>query len=273
MAGVTAGRRGIPPLVLVAFLGALTVGAAWLGATEAPSDRPGPATMWQMFLAQTASARTLAFSSVTATTGAVTSVTRSDGVIDFSARNARRVSVVRSPHFPAQWTEEVVVGGVPYERLGIDRAGRRRFVGVWTRLSAFAVAPLPPLAGAPPPQIAAERPLLRRVGATRLSGVATTEYELFAVSITCVGAAGQRTSETIHSFAWIDGDGRIRGFENTTDVVLGGFESKVQTLTSFGQFGIAVTIGAPAPVAGPVGSSTTAVIATTPLAGCLVTQG
>jgi hypothetical protein len=273
MAGVTDGRRGIPPLALVAFLGALTLGAALLGATEAPSVRPGPAAMWQTFLDRTAAAGTLAFTSVTTTTGAVTSVARSEGVIDFSARNARRVSVVRSPHFPAQWTEEVVLGDVPYERLGIDRAGRPRFAGVWTRLSAFEVAPLPPLAGAPSPQVAAERPLMRRVRSAVLSGVATTEYELSAVSITCVGAAGERTSETTRSFTWIDGDGRIRGFANATDVVLGGFESKVQTLTSFSQFGIPVTISAPAPLAGSAGSSTTAVKPTIPLAGCLVTQG
>lgn len=257
----------------MAFLGALTLGAALLGATEAPSGRPGPATMWQSVLDDTASAGTLAFTSVTTTTGAATSVTRSVGTIDFSARNARRVSVVRSPHFPAQWTEEVVVGGVPYERLGVDRAGRPRFVDVWTRLSAFEVAPLAPLAGAPSPLVAAERPLMRRVGTTVVSGNSTTEYELSAVSITCVGAAGERTSETTRSFIWIDGDGRIRGFAGTTDVVLGGFESKVQTLTSFSQFGIPVTISAPAPVAGSVGSPTSAVKRTTPLAGCLVTQG
>jgi hypothetical protein len=273
MAGVTAGRRGIPPLALVAILGVLTVGAGWLGATEAASGRAGPATMWQSFLDQTAGAGTLAFTSVATTTGAVTSVTSAKGVIDFSTTSARQVSVVRSPHFPAQWTEEVVADGVPDERLGVDRAGRPRFVRVWTRLGTFEVAPFPPLAGPPSPQLAAERPLMRRVGTTRLSGVATTEYELSAVSITCVGSAGQRTTETMRSFTWIDGDGRIRRFENTTDAVLGGFESKVRTLTSFGQFGIPVTIRAPALVSGSVGSTRTAGRPTTPLAGCLVIQG
>jgi len=270
MTAVAAGARAIVAPAVLALVGALTAGAAWLGVAEAPSES-GTGARWQNLLADTMAPGSLSFVSVTRTTGAVASVATSEGWIDFSTHDAHRVSVVRSPNFPAQWSEDVVVGGRGYEHLGADAPKRRPLAGAWTPLDAFAVAPLPALAGEPAPEIGDEWPVLRRVGTVRLSGIITTEYELSAVSVTCVGAAGQRSSETTHSSAWVDGDGRIRQFENTTDVALGGFESAVVTVTVFGHFGAPASINTPARVAGRAGSSNTPSRGPSPLAGCLVT--
>ena len=260
------GRRPPQPIALITLVAALTGVAAWLGVIESPH---APAeTAWQGFLSSTEAAGTLVFSSVTTTSGEAGGVERTTGVVDFSTRDAAEVSVVRGPQSPDQWSEVVVVGGSAYERPGSDVAGGRRFRGEWTRLSSFAVVPFDPLTGPSPDAAPVGGPSLQRVGTMSLGGVATTEFRLSPVTITCVAGDGDQRSENVSSTVWVDSDGRIVQFENLTAVAVAGVQSAVLTVSRFGRLGVPVAVDLPLAVAP---APTARNRAPDPLAGCLLT--
>jgi hypothetical protein len=265
---VSAGRRPLLSTALVVLLGAASGGAAWLGVAESPK-RPAPSP-WQGFVSSTVSTGSLAFESVTTTTGAADSIERARGVVDFSRRDASEVSVVLGRDSPAQWNEIEVVSGSAYERAGTDRPGRPLFSSVWTPLASFVVPPFPPLTGrgqeAPP----VGGPSLRRVSASVVGGVAATEYQLAPVGLTCVRGDGDQRSENVSSTVWVDGNGRIVRFENLTAVAVAGVQSAILTVTTFTRFGAPIAPGPPVRAAeAPAGPGPE----TDPLAGCLLTPG
>lgn len=264
---MSAGRRPLPPVILIAALGLLTGTAAWLGVAGSPTGRAPSA--WQSFVSSTTAAGTVAFRSVVTTTGASDSVERAYGVLDFVRRAATEVSVVQGPGSPAQWNEVVVFGGTAYERPGSDGGGAR-FNGTWTPLPSFVVSPFAPLSGDSQDAPALGGPSLRRVGATSVGGVATTEYVLTPVGITCEGSGGGQRSENVSSTVWVDDSGRIVKFENLTAVAVAGVQSAVLTVTTFDGFGLPVTVDSPRRVASaPVRPAPVS----DPLAGCLLTPG
>ncbi|HUA95178.1 MAG TPA: hypothetical protein VMB82_06580 [Acidimicrobiales bacterium] len=258
----------VTPARVMALVVVLTGTAAWLGVSQAPttSNRPG----WARLVHSTTAAGSLAFSSVTVTSGAVNSVERDRGLIDFSRRDATEVSVVRSRQLSAQWNEVAVVGSTAYERSGTDLPDGHRFEGAWTRLATFAVAPLPALVGSDRGAVPIGGPTLTRVATATIGDTTTVEYRLSPVSITCLDANGGRRVEMVESSAWVDAQGRIRRFADLTTVAVGSFKSTVFTVTDFGRFGTAVSVTAPNLVGGSDATRSTDP-GTDALAGCLVT--
>jgi len=256
--------RGTGPALLLALVSALTGAAAWLGVHQSGVG----ASQWQTFMEDTASTGSLSFRTVITVSGDTVSVERAVGAIDFLDHDADQLSVVRSPSMPPQWSQVLVVAGQAYDRPGTDRRGGPRFSGVWTRLGTFAVAPFQPLSGPPGSATVAAGDQLTRVGAAVVDGTPTTEYRLMPVTITCLDATGARTAESELSWAWVDGDGRIRRFASLTSISAGSYESTRLAMTTFDQFGTSVSVDPPARVTGPAAPRIS-----TGLAGCLVTPG
>jgi hypothetical protein len=264
---------------MVAVLLGLSGFAAWLGVDESPAAPPGQTT-WQRFIADTKAAGTLSFSSVSILRGQSVSTNRTSGVVDFPGAEGIELTVVESAGFPSQWIETAVVSGKAFQRLGRNGTlGRHlpRFSGPWLRqVDGLSVVPLGQIAGPGLPSTAAEIPVhLVAVGTSRVDGVATTEYRVSSVVISCPGASlGRPALESTITHAWVDDQGRIRRFsESDADIFAtpnGPQATSDSVETTFGHFGTSVTVTAPAKVLGPP-AGRPAPPKTDPLAGCLVT--
>ncbi len=251
---------------VVALLFASTGFATWLGVSEAPTIRGGLAR----FLADSEAEGTLAFS-MTVRTPALHALERSSGQLDFADRNGHAFSETTTPQALPQYTETVVVHGVAYERPGADHPGGPRFEGPWDRIATgIAVPPFAPLAGALPAAPAA--PEMLRLGHATVGGVAVTEYRVSSYGVSCPPGTGPATALHETTWVWVDGQGRIRRWEDQAAARFGdstvGLEST--TVVTFDHFGAPVAVDAPARVIGLAPHTGTA---PNPYAGCLVTPG
>ncbi len=119
-----------------------------------------------------------------------------------------------------QYTETVVVHGAAYERFTADRADGPHFAGPWQRLDAgISVPPFAPLAGPRPEAITPQH--FVRLAQASVGGIATTMYQLASFGVACPPGTGVATVGHETTWLWVDGQGRVRRWENTSEVQFG----------------------------------------------------
>jgi hypothetical protein len=260
-------RRSLGATGVVILLLAAAGGATWLGVSESPRAQGALAR----FITDSEAEGTLAFV-MTSRTAGVGSTELIHGVIDFADDNGSEVSETVVPHALAQYAETVVVHGAAYGRLAADRADGPRFDGPWQRGDAgISVPPFAPRAGPVPPLPVP--PHLVRLADARVDGVATTEYQVASFGVSCPPGTGPATQLHEATWLWVDGQGRVRRWENRTEAQTGNGTTGLLTTTvmvSFGDFGAPVSVSTPTNVLGAPTPTSTPI---NPLAGCLVTPG
>lgn len=251
---------------VVALLFAADGFATWLGVSQAPAAPSGLAR----YVAASEAEGTVAFV-MTVRTPALHALQRTTGQMDFADRSGRALSEASTPQSLPQYTETVVVHGAAYERPGADRADGPHFDGAWSRVAiAIAVPPYAPLAGA----VAAAplAPALQRVGGGTLGRVPVTEYLVASYGVSCPPGAGPATAWHETTWVWVDGQGRIRRWENVAVARFGSSSVGVRAtaVVTFGRFGSPVSVTTPGRV---LGVAPPAAKPANPYAGCLVTPG
>lgn len=261
--------RRLTPFLLLAILTLVTSGTAWLGIRQA-QPHSEQRTPWTSIVTQTKSAGAMAFTS-TVIGGGLTERTR--GLVDFQARDEIATTVSRTRHL-TQRLDLIVINGVGYQRI----IGTR-FDSDWVRLTGVqAIVPFAPLVGsaAPGPELPSVR-LLRLVkppGSPR----GMTEYQVRNDTISCLYPhAGQPRFDHLVWQAWVDRNGRIRRFVDTSvelfppSVPFNPNKVNFSQTTSLSSFGQTINVQPPKSVSlsGPASPEHQR----NPFAGCRVDRG
>jgi hypothetical protein len=260
-------RRSLAATFVVGVLLAAAGFATWLGISQSPTAPSGLAR----FIADSQAEGTVDFVMTLRMKGFGTTLQRVRGEIDFADGDGREISETLTPDALPQYTETVVVHGAAYERPAVDRSDGPHFEGAWQPLSiGMSVPPFAPLVGPVAPM--AVPPHLVALSHAAIGGVPVTEYQVASFAVSCPPGTGPATELDETTWLWVDGQGRVRRWENKAVEHIGNATAglRATTVVDFGDFGAPASVSAPAKVLAATTPTTTPA---NPFAGCLVTPG